>query len=88
MFERVTVEYVAKDGTAFASKEECVDYESRECVSNSLMNLVCDNIGSEYCDDAGFSIIQEDNVVGFIMQHYKEICAIVGPWRAINNPNT
>jgi len=82
MFERITVEYVAEDGTPFASKEACIAYESGDGIAIALSNLVCDNIGCEYCDDAGFSIIQEGNVVGFIMQHYKEICAIVEPWHS------
>ena len=66
--------FQADDGTIFETQSECEKYESK----SELFDFVDINIEAPYNDDAGYRIIETQNVVDFIEAHYEKIGEILG----------
>jgi hypothetical protein len=66
--------FQANDGTIFETQAECEKYESK----SELFDFVDSNIEAPYNDDAGYRIIETQNVVDFIEAHYENIGEILG----------
>lgn len=72
------IQYIANDGTVFDNEQWCIDYETTDaCVRNRITELVKINCGETYNDDAGFSVIEQYDVVEFIMRTADEIQKIM-----------
>lgn len=69
------MKYVADDGTVFSTEAECLAYENNPY--NSLEKFIHLNITKSYNDDAGFSIIEEYDVMKFIVYNLDEINKIL-----------
>lgn len=78
MRTQTITQYIASDGSVFLDEKLCRDYEaSGEAIINRMTKYVSENIGSTYCDDAGFSIIEIEDVVCFIINHNSYIQEIL-----------
>lgn len=65
--------FQAEDGKLFDTAAACEAYEGQ----NKLLHFVSNHIGGTYNDDAGFSIIEDSDVVNFINAHIDELIKIV-----------
>jgi hypothetical protein len=70
--------FQANDGTIFEAQAECERYESKYESKSELFDFVDINIEAPYNDDAGYRIIETQNVVDFIEAHYEKIGEILG----------
>jgi hypothetical protein len=66
--------FQADDGKVFETQAECEKYESK----SELFDFVDSNIEASYNDDAGYHIIETQNVVDFIEAHYEKIGELLG----------
>lgn len=69
------MKYVADDGKVFSTEADCFAYENDP--HNSLETLIHRNITMSYNDDAGFSFIEESDVLKFIADNLDEINKIM-----------
>jgi hypothetical protein len=80
--------FQANDGTIFETQAECEKYESK----SELFDFVDSNIEAPYNDDAGYRIVETQNVVDFIEAHYEKIGELLGKTKVeddwIINTNT
>lgn len=63
---QMKVVYFADDGRKFNSEAECLEYEQK----NNLHNYIVDNMTTTFNEDAGFGIIEVDDVVEFLEKHF------------------
>ena len=66
--------YEAFDGKIFCDVNECVNYEKN---SNRLLHHITENCKSTFSDDAGFDIIEFDDVESYIRTNWLIIKEIV-----------
>lgn len=67
------ISYVAEDGTSFDSEQECLEHES----DTTLYGHVNKNCPLTYNDDVGFSFIEPNDVVAYILMHIYKINELV-----------
>ena len=67
------ISYVAEDGTQFNSESECLEHES----DTTLYGHVNENCSRTYNDDAGFGVIEPEDVVAYIVTHIEKINQLV-----------
>ena len=80
------VVHQAEDGTAFSDETECRKYESanRLCLwRKRLIDHIKSKCESTFSDDAGFSIIEPENVADYIEEYYDEITILIDTY--VNN---
>ena len=65
--------FQAEEGKLFDTAAACEAYEGQ----NKLLHFVSNHIGGTYNHDAGFSIIEDSDVVNFINAHIDELIKIV-----------
>jgi hypothetical protein len=73
--------FQANDGTIFETQAECEKYEAK----SELFDFVDSNIEAPYNDDAGYRIIETQNVVDFIEAHYEKIGELLGKTKVEDN---
>lgn len=66
----IKTQYVTSDGAVFDHYQEASDHESQ---NSGLLNHIRDYINAEYSDDAGFNIIEPEDVGDYIINYWEDI---------------
>jgi hypothetical protein len=74
------MKYLSFDGKVFDDAADCILYEKNNKLISykvSFDNHINENICTTYCDDAGFSIIEPENVMNYILGNFDVISDFV-----------
>lgn len=74
------MKYLAFDGKVFDDESDCIQYEKNNAqfiIEQKLQTHINENMCTTYCSDAGFSIIEPENVFSYILRHFDVISDLV-----------
>ena len=78
--------WLAYDGTLFDTKVECAEYEKTQkgpILRDGMLEFIENNCPTTYNDDAGFSLIDTDDVLNFIEVHRDKIAEFITEYNKI-----
>lgn len=75
MIEKQITVFIAYDGAEFRDLADCQNYEND--FRSRLAQHVSNCCHTTYCDDAGFAIIEQDNVANYLIAYSEELISIL-----------